>query len=232
MIHSRKICALIPIKENSERVKEKNFRLFNDKPLFEHIIHVLDKTSAIDEIVINTDSRKIILETPKLSHKVKVHERPNELCGDMVSTNKIFAYDLSKTEADIYIQTHTTNPLLKSETIADALKKFVEIEKKYDSLFTVNKFLSRFYNEEGNAVNHNPDELIRTQDLPPLYEENSCLYVFTKSSFEKRNRRIGEKPYLYETPKLESIDIDDELTFKIAELINKKKLTEDEKSYC
>ena len=219
MIHSRKVCALIPIKEHSERVKEKNFRLFNGKPLYEHIIHVLDKTYAVDEIVINTDSAKILLEAPKLSSKVKVYERPKGLCGDMVSTNKIFAYDIGNTDSDIYIQTHTTNPLLKSETIAHVLKKFIEVEDDYDSLFTVNKYLSRFFDNEGKAINHNQSELLRTQDLPPLYEENSCLYVFTKKSFEKKSGRIGETPYMFETPRLESIDIDDEFTFKIAELM-------------
>jgi len=219
MIRNRRVGALVPIKDHSERVKGKNFRDFCGKPLYYHIIQTLDRVYAVDEIIIDTDSPRVIAEAPGLSRKVEVIERPAELCGDYVSTNRIFEYDLSQTEADIYIQTHVTNPILKAETIAKALGKFISIEDKYDSLFGVNEYQSRFYTHDGTAVNHDPENLIRTQDLEPMYEENSCLYVFTKESFEQKGRRIGVKPFMFVTPPVESIDIDDEFTFRIAELL-------------
>lgn len=219
MIHSRKVVALIPIKEHSERVPGKNFREFAGKPLYQHIVATLDKVYAVDEILIDTDSHRIMNEAPKLSPKVRVVERPAELRGDEVSTNRIFAHDLTQVEADIFLQTHTTNPLIRAETIALALKTFVEAEDKYDSLFGVNVYHSRFYREDGSPLNHDPENLIRTQDLPPLFEENSCLYVFTRESFLKKGRRIGEKPLMFPTPNIESIDIDDEFTFRLAELL-------------
>jgi CMP-N-acetylneuraminic acid synthetase len=219
MIHSRKVTALIPIKEHSERVKNKNFRLFNGKPLYHHILETIEHTYAIDEVIINTDSYVVMNEAAKLFTKVKISERPQELCGDHVSVNKIIAYDIEKFESDIYLQTHATNPLLKAETIAKGLKKYVDNEDQFDSLFSVNRFQSRFYNKEGEAVNHNPQELIRTQDLSPLYEENSNIYIFTKESFTVNGRRIGQKPYLFEIAKIEAIDIDDEFTFKLAEIL-------------
>jgi CMP-N-acetylneuraminic acid synthetase len=219
MIHNRKVIALVPIKEHSERVKEKNFREFCGKPLFHHILHTLDRVYAVDGIAVDTDSPRIMAEAPALSHKVEVIERPEELRGDYVSTNSIFEYDLSQTQADIYIQTHTTNPLLKAETIAKAIGEFIANEDEYDSLFGVNQYQSRFYTEDGVAVNHDPDNLLRTQDLPPMYEENSSLYVFTKESFARRKHRIGLKPLMYVTPRIESMDIDDEFTFRITELL-------------
>jgi len=219
MIHNRKVIALVPIKNHSERVKNKNFRDFCGKPLYHHIIHTLDRVYAVDEVVIDTDSPRVVTEAPKLSHKVKILERPDELCGDFVSTNRIFEYDLSRTEADIYIQTHATNPLLKPETIAQAIAKYISLEDQYDCLFGVNEYHSRFYMTYGKPVNHDPENLIRTQDLPPLYEENSTLYVFTKESFTKKGRRISLKPYMYVTPPIESMDIDDEFTFRITELL-------------
>jgi len=228
MIHNRKVTALVPIKDHSERVKGKNFRDFCGKPLYHHIIHTLDRVYAVDEIAIDTDSIRVIAEAPKLSHKVKLIERPAELCGDFVSTNRIFEYDLSQTEAEIYIQTHTTNPLLKAETIAKAIAKYISREDEYDSLFFVNKYQSRFYMQDGTPVNHDPENLIRTQDLPPLYEENSTLYVFTKESFKKKGRRIGTKPYMYVTPPIESMDIDDEFTFRITELLALYAVKEDQ----
>jgi len=219
MIHNRKVTALVPVKDHSERVEGKNFRDFCGKPLYHHIVNTLDRVYAVDEIVMNTDSPRIIAEAPGLSRKVRIIARPEELCGDHISTNRIFEYDLSRTEADIYIQTHSTNPILKAETIAKALAKFISIEDEYDSLFSVNKYQSRFYMHDGAAINHDPENLIRTQDLQPMYEENSSLYVFTKESFRLKGRRIGVKPFMFVTPPIESIDIDDELTFRIAELL-------------
>jgi CMP-N-acetylneuraminic acid synthetase len=219
MIHNRKVAALVPIKDHSERVKGKNFRDFCGKPLYQHILLTLDNTYAVDEIVIDTDSDRVMREAAALSPKIRVIERPAELRGDAVSTNKLFAYDLEKTEADIFLQTHATNPLLKSETSAKGLRLFVESEDKYDSLFSVNRFQSRFYMQDGKPVNHDPEVLIPTQNLPPVYEENSCLYVFTKESFARKHRRIGVKPLMFPTPQIESVDIDDEFTFRLAELL-------------
>ncbi len=219
MINSQKVTALVPIKEHSERVPNKNFREFCGKPLYLHILETLEKTYAIDEIIVDTDSLKIMHKTPSSISKLRVLERPEPLRGDMVSTNLIFEHDISHSDANIFLQTHTTNPLLKPETIANALRTFVEDEENHDSLFSVNRYQSRFYDAEAHPVNHDPNDLIRTQDLDPLYEENSTLYIFTRESFSLNNHRIGEHPILFETPKIESIDIDDEFSFRIAELL-------------
>ena len=225
MIHSRKVTAFVPIKEHSERVKDKNLREFCGKPLYHHVLAALERTYAVDEIIVNTDSVRIAAEAPKLFRKVKIHERPKVLCGDMVSTNKIFAYDIGKAPSDIYLQTHATNPLIKPETFASALKKFVEDEENHDSLFSVNEYHSRFYDATLKPINHDPVNLIRTQDLQPVYEENSCLYVFTAESFAQTNARIGRKPILFPTPPIESIDIDDNISWRIAELLGLHTLT-------
>ncbi len=219
MIHDRRVTALVPIKDHSARVPGKNFKEFCGKPLFHHIMLTLDRTYAVDEIVINTDSPRIMKEAPELSTKIRVIERPAELLGDEVSTNRIFEYDLTQTDADIYIQTHTTNPLLRSETIANGLREFIENESTHDSLFSVNQYQSRFYKSSGEPVNHDPENLIPTQDLDPVCEENSCLYVFTKESFAAHGRRIGSNPLMFPTPSMESVDIDDAMSFRLAELL-------------
>ena len=219
MIYGRKVTAIVPIKEHSERLRGKNFRGFCGKPLYHHVLQTLENTYAVDEVVVDTDSPVVKTEAPQLFLKVKIIDRPEELRGDHVSTNKIFKYDLSVTESDIYLQTHVTNPLLKAKTIAEGLKMFSKNEEKCDSLFSVNRLQSRFYSSCAEPINHDPDNLVRTQDLSPIYEENSLLYVFTKRSFSKFQRRIGEKPIMFETPKVESIDIDDEFSFHLAEML-------------
>lgn len=209
---NKKIIALLPMKANSERVKGKNFKEFNGKPLFKWILDTLLAVEEIDQVVINTDARYILAENGLVdSDRVLIRDRKAEICGDLVSMNEIIADDLENTTADTYLMTHTTNPLLSAETIKSCTDMFVEQQKKKecDSLFTVDKIQTRFYNADASAVNHDPNNLVRTQDLEPWFEENSNLYIFTKNSFAKMNARIGAKPTMYVNPKFESIDIDE-----------------------
>ncbi len=218
---SNKIVALLPMKANSERVKGKNFRDFNGKPLFRWMLDTLLEIKDIDEIIINTDARSKLEDAGIYeSNRVKIRDRSPELCGDFVSMNLILADDVSNVDADIYLMTHTTNPLLSTSTISKALTLFqkAQVGKGMDSLFSVNILQTRLYRADCSPINHNPNELIRTQDLEPWYEENSNLYVFTKNSFFKTNARIGKRPMMFEIPKYESIDIDNQDDWDFAAL--------------
>lgn len=220
MIERKKIIALLPMKGNSERVPNKNVRNFNGKPLFHHILNALLDSTNISEVIINTDSELIAQSALKISHKVKIHERPKEICGDFVSMNEIIKYDLENSDGEIYLQTHSTNPLLKTSTIDKAFEFY--FSKNFDSVFSVTCHQTRLYWQDGKPINHNPAELIRTQDLPPVYEENSNFYIFTKESFKHANsKRIGLSPGMFEMDKIEAIDIDIEQDFLIAEAIHK-----------
>jgi CMP-N-acetylneuraminic acid synthetase len=206
-----KIVALLPIKANSERVKGKNFRDFCGKPLFRWILDSLLEVDEIDQVIINTDARHILAENGLTdTDRVIIRDRKPEICGDLISMNLVLADDVANIDADIYLMTHTTNPLMGSETIRMALEAFMRAQEKgqVDSLFTVDKIQTRFYREDGTPVNHDPKNLVRTQDLEPWFEENSNLYIFTRDSFSKNDARIGAKPMMYESPKFESIDID------------------------
>ena len=204
-----KIVALLPMKANSERVKGKNFRELAGKPLFKWILDSLLAVDEIDQVVINTDARHILAENGLVeSERVVIRDRKPELCGDMVSMNLILADDIQAVDADTYIMTHTTNPLISPATIRAGLNKLTDNPNK-DSLFTVNKIQTRFYREDCSAVNHDPDNLLRTQDLEPWFEENSCLFYFTQKSFMTTSARIGKKPLMMVTPPLESLDIDE-----------------------
>ncbi len=101
----------------------------------------------------------------------------------------------------------------------NATERFLAAGAPYDSLFTVNRMQTRFYREDGSAVNHDPNVLLRTQDLEPWLEENSCLYLFTRESFARTGARIGAAPMMYETPKLESVDIDEPEDWIMAEAL-------------
>lgn len=212
-----RVVAIFPMKAESERVPNKNMRLFNGQPLCSVMIEKLQNSKYIEEIVVNTDSKVIRDFVLSSYNNITVIERPQELIGHDVSMNKIIAHDINLVQADLYLQTHSTNPLLKTKTIDLAIEKFKEQESTCDSLFSVTRFQTRFYKEDGVALNHNPEVLMKTQDLPVLYEENSCIYIFNKEAFQKNNRRIGNSPLLFEIQPLEAIDIDVEDEFVLAE---------------
>jgi CMP-N-acetylneuraminic acid synthetase len=223
MIARKHVTALLPMKAHSARVTSKNFRMIAGKPLFRWVLDMLASTPLIDSVVINTDARGILadngLKNGDYDGKVKIRDRKEEICGDFVSMNLVIGDDVENTRSDYYLMTHTTNPLLSTRTIEDMIGRFQAAENmgEADSLFTVTRHQTRFYSPAGAAINHDPQNLIRTQDLPPYLEENSVCYLFTPQSFSRTGARIGDRPLLYETPRLESVDIDEMSDWFIAE---------------
>jgi CMP-N-acetylneuraminic acid synthetase len=138
--------------------------------------------------------------------------------------NEILLHDTSLVQADFFLQTHSTNPLLKAGTVSRAIQAFLSNHPDHDSLFSVTRLQTRLYFQDGTAVNHNPRELIQTQDLPPVYEENSCLYIFTRENLLKHHHRIGEKPIMFQIDADEAWDIDEELDFAICDFLLKRQL--------
>lgn len=219
-----KIKALIFMKEYSERVPNKNIRDFCGKPLFHYILETLSNSKYIDEIIINTDSQKIA-KNAKEFFDVTIHMRPNHLLEiDSNEANLIIEDDISKIDCEYFIQTHSTNPLLKTNSIDNSIEAFFN-QKESDSLFSVTPYQNRLFFENGDPVNHNPNRLIKTQDLPYLYEENSCIYIFSKNSFLKNINRVGVKPKLFSIDRFEAVDIDEMEDFVFAEFLMQKELS-------
>ena len=220
----QRIVALLPMKANSERVIGKNFREFNGKPLFRWILDTLLAIDDIDQIVINTDARLILAQHGLVDgERILIRDRKPAICGDTVSMNLVLADDVVNVPADIYLMTHTTNPLLTGASVQGALDLYRKslADGSADSVFTVNKFQTRFYRADGSAINHDPDNLLRTQDLEPWYEENSNLYIFSAPSFASTRARIGRKPKMYEMGRTEAVDIDDHESWQMAEAMSK-----------
>ena len=214
-----KIVALVPMRHSSQRVPGKNYRDFAGVPLYHRIVTSLLACPLINEVVIDTDSPFIHEDGPKHFPQLKLLHRPEHLQAGTVPMNDVLLHDVSQVEADYYLQTHSTNPLLLPETITEALQTFLDNYPMYDSLFGVTRLQTRLWNSLALPVNHNPAILLRTQDLPSIYEENSCLYIFTKEILQSRHNRIGNRPYLFEIDRIEAVDIDEELDFRMAEFL-------------
>ncbi len=214
-----RIVALVPMRHASERVPGKNFRLFAGRPLYHHIIASLLASDRVDAVLIDTDSPFILADCPAAFPDVRLVERPEHLRAGTVPMNDVLLHDIERIEADFFLQTHSTNPLLKTRTINRAVDAMMAGASEHDSLFSVTRWQTRLYDAKGGALNHDPSKLLRTQDLPPIYEENSNLYIFTAEGLRRHHHRIGRLPIMFEIDRFEAIDIDDEETFRLAEVL-------------
>ncbi len=216
-----RIVALVPMRHHSQRVPGKNYRPLAGRPLYQHIIESLLACPEIAEVVVDTDSPVLVDGLEENYPQVRVLERPQHLRADETSMNEVLVYDTSQVEADFYLQTHSTNPLLTASSISGAVQTFLTNYPSCDSLFSVTRLQTRLWDQLGRAINHNPAMLLQTQDLPPVYEENSCLYIFTRQTLISRRNRLGERPLMYEISTAEAWDIDDETDFAVVDTLMK-----------
>ena len=218
-----KIAALVPMRHHSQRVPGKNYRLLAGKPLYQHIITTLLAVPEISTIVVDTDSQPVMEGLQRDFPQVRLIDRPDHLRPDTIPMNEILLYDTSLVNADFYVQTHSTNPLLKPATISKAIQALLSDYPVHDSLFSVTSLQIRLYDQHGRALNHDPNILLQTQDLPPVYQENSCLYIFNRTNLSQKRNRIGERPLLFEIDADEAWDIDEETDFDIADFLMQRR---------
>jgi CMP-N-acetylneuraminic acid synthetase len=213
------IVALVPMRHHSQRVPGKNYRKLAGKPLFHHILDTLQNVPEISQVVVDTDSPEIIEGVTRFFPAVVVLERPEHLRADDIPMNEVLMYDTAQVEGDLYLQTHSTNPLLTAATISQGIRQLLAHTPAFDSLFGVTRRHVRIWDELTRPINHNPAILLQTQDLPPFFEDNSCMYIFARENLVRRRNRLGERPMMFEIPALEAMDIDDETDFQIVDLM-------------
>lgn len=210
------------MRHHSQRVPGKNYRPLAGKPLFHHILETLLRVPEISQVVVDTDSEPVMDSLRRHFPNVDIIDRPQQLRADDVPMNDILLHDTARVAADFYLQTHSTNPLLRPGTVSRAIETFLGAYPEKDSLFSVTRLQTRLYDQNGLAINHDPSILLQTQDLPPVYEENSCLYLFTRQILLERHHRIGAHPILFEIDPSEAWDIDEELDFAITDFLMRR----------
>lgn len=209
-----KIVAVVPMKLNNRRLPQKNTKEFtNGKPLCYYILNTLLSVDEIDDVYVYCSNPIIQNYIPQ---GVKYIQRSDLLDQDSTKINEVlhcFAHDVF---ADIYVMTHTTAPFISKESISKGIAAVVS--QKYDSSFAAKK-LQDFLWKDGLPFNYKLDNIPRTQDLPVLYQETSGFYIYKNEVITKYNRRIGENPYIVEVGEIESVDIDEEEDFIIADAL-------------
>ena len=214
------VVAFVPMRHVSERVPGKNYRPFDGRPLFHHILRTLLECPEVTGVVVDTDSPTVAGQCAAHFSPVRVIDRPRRLLGGDVAMTEILRHDAGIVDSAWYLQTHSTSPLLRPETVSKGLRTLEENLDRHDSLMSVTRWQTRLYDAAGRPVNHDPGALLRTQDLPPLFEENSAMYVFSREQVAA-GRRFGDRPLLYEIDPLEATDIDTEADFTLAETLHR-----------
>lgn len=217
------VAAIVPMRHHSERVPGKNYRSFAGRPLYHWIVETLLAAGSVQRVVIDTDSEWIREDVGEHFPSVLCLERPSHLREGATPMNDILLHTTQQVDADVYLQTHSTNPLLLTSSIEAALARFLAARPTFDSLFSVSRLQCRLWDGLARPINHNPAILLRTQDLPAVYEENSCLYLFSRDVLVAHRSRIGQRPLLFELEREEAWDIDEEADFQIAELLFRRR---------
>jgi CMP-N-acetylneuraminic acid synthetase len=216
------VTALLPMRHFSQRVPEKNYRIFAGKPLYRHVVDALLAARRVSQVVIDTDS-PVIRDDCRAAYgnTVVLLKRPENLRAPEISMNEILLNDMEQLTGKFFLQTHSTNPLLRADTIDDAVDRFFNAfeQGECDSLFSVTRRQVRIWDADAHPLNHDPEKLIQTQDLSPFFEENSCLYLFSADILKERHNRIGAKPLMYTMDPIEAVDIDEEEDFYLAEAL-------------
>ena len=214
-----KIVAIVPIKLKSKRLKNKNFKKINGRPLYKYLLDKL-KFTNFDEIYVDSNSSEIE-EYCKLKN-YKFIKRLPKLALDNANGNDLLNYHSKIINADIYFQLFITAPLLKIKTINNCIKK-IKKSKKYDSILT-SKSVQTWFWYKGKPVNYDPKILPRSQDADPLVFETTGLYGIRKKILLSKKARIGNKPYFYEVSDEEAIDLDNLKDFGYLEYYVKQNL--------
>ena len=212
-----KIVSFIPIKLNNQRLPGKNTMLLNGRPMCDYIFKTISEVDSIDEKYVYCSDETIKPYISQYEDKgLRFLKRDSYLDGFQVKGLEIIDYFVRDVDADIYVLTHVTQPFTKSSSISSALEKVISGE--YDSAFSAIE-LQDYMWKDGSPLNYDPENIVRTQDLDPIYMETGAFFIFRKEVFTKLGRRIGVKPYIHIIDQIEAIDIDTAEDFQLAQAV-------------
>lgn len=215
-----KIVCFVPMKLKSQRLPDKMLLPLGKGLLFQHIFNTLnDVKKELNIVKQDIDiycycSDESIKDS--LPENVNFLKRDCKLDRDETKGIEIYKSFCDQIEADVYMLCHATSPFIKSKSIIDGLNKI--INEDYDSSMSVSK-VQTFCWYDNKTLNYELTNVVRTQDIKPVYWETSAFYIFKSDILKTHGRRVGFNPYLVVTDRIESIDIDEKEDYDLAKSI-------------
>ena len=221
---NNKIAFYLPTRKGRERVENKNPRNFAgiEGGLVENKLNQLLATKFIDEIIFSSNDDTCITVAEKYKdNRLKIIERPTELCLSSTNLQDLICYVPTITDADHILWGHVTTPLCGADQYDASIKLYLEkLDEGYDSLVGVTELKNFLLNKEGKLINNTTDiPWPRTQDLEALYLINHTMFLAGREVYIEQKNRIGQKPLLHVMDEIHSFDIDWPDDFIIAELM-------------
>lgn len=218
-----KILAIIPARGGSKGIPKKNIRLLAGKPLIAYSIEAALKSKYINKVIVSTEDEEIA----KISKRygAEVIKRPGELAGDDIPLDPVIYHALNYTEKregvtyNFVITLQPTSPLLSAKTVNEAVEEILKGD--YDTIISVTDETHLYWTKINGKYIPLYKERKNRQYLPVVYKETGG-FMISKRDVITENSRIGNKIYLFETPKKESIDIDSFQDWWVAENLLKK----------
>lgn len=215
----KNITAVIPVRKDSQRVINKNLRLFNKKNLLIYKIEKLKQIKCIDQIIINTDSEEAIKIAKDLS--VGFWRREDYYASSICTNSEFWSHIADTTDSEYIMFTNCTSPLVKIETYNNIFEKFEAIKNNNDSLNTVTEEKNFLY-LDNKAINFDPKKAPNSQDLPNIVKLNFAVNILSKKLMLTKKSVIGDNPYFFKLDQIEGFDIDTFFDFEFAEYLHKK----------
>ena len=210
----KKVSALIAVRSGSVRVKNKNIRTFNDSTLLELKIKQLQSVKEINDVVVNSNSDEMLSIAKNLG--AKTVKRDDYYASNTISMSSVFEHMAKNMDCENILYANCTNPLVSTNSYSDAIRIFLNNTSAYDSLVSCHD-IKEFLYLDGKALNYDPMNQPRSQDLPDVVALNFAISIIPKSDMIKNRNIIGMNPYFYKLNEVESLDIDTPLDFFIAE---------------
>lgn len=212
------IIAMVPVRAGSKRVPNKNIRKFADTNLLELKLKILKKVNEISQIIVSTDCDN----AAEIAYKqnIKVQWRNKYYAGSDVTNDKHWLHIAKTTPGDIVFLAQVTSPLLRVSSIQNALNTFLNSISN-DSLNSVS-VEKKFLWKDMKPINYDINLTPKSQDLPNIVSLNFAITIIQRQVMIKRKNVIGYSPSFFELDKIEALDIDDLIDFKVAELMYQK----------
>lgn len=221
---------VIPARGGSKGVPGKNIKLLNKKPLIHYTIEAARKVFEDQYIYVSTDSVEIksIVEQTGLTVPFL---RPEHLASDTANTRDVLLHALEqftlikKQEPDIIILLQPTSPLRNEIHIREALALY---NANLDMVVSVKETNANPYyvlfeeDSKGFLQKFKKGNFTRRQDCPKVWEYNGAIYLINNESLKKNSFNDFTKVIKYKMNNNDSIDIDDEIDFKLAEILIQK----------
>lgn len=232
------IIAIIPARGGSKGVPGKNIKLLAGKPLIAWTIEAAKAVSSISRVIVNTDDTDIARISKK--YGAEIFDRPKDLAEDLTLDFPVFEHHLralrKKGELpDIVVDLRGTAPLRNSARIAEGIELLIKAgREKADSVRAVSKaakhpykmwklqngFIEPFLPESFTGMKE-PYNAAR-QMLPPVFQNNGSMNAFWPEVVLEKKSMTGEKILGYSMEDWESVNIDSEIDFLLAEELMKK----------